>query len=88
AIYMLYVFRKMFFMQKESQLETCSLHAREILSLIPIVVLIFYLGIAPKIFLDPLNKDADFIVEKMKERAIDDQTIRFLNHLEGENNVR
>ncbi|MFK0415111.1 NADH-quinone oxidoreductase subunit M [Campylobacter coli] len=88
AIYMLHVFRKMFFMQKESQLETCSLHAREILSLIPIVVLIFYLGIAPKIFLDPLNKDADFIVEKMKERAIDDQTIRFLNHLEGENNVR
>lgn len=88
AIYMLNVFRKMFFMQKNNELENFSLHAREILALIPIVALIFYLGIAPKVFLNPLSKDADFLIEKMKERAINNNSIDFLNHLKGENNVR
>ncbi len=88
AIYMLNVFRKMFFMQKNNELENFSLHVREILALIPIVALIFYLGIAPKVFLNPLSKDADFLIEKMKERAINNNSIDFLNHLKGENNVR
>lgn len=88
AVYMLNVFRKMFFMQKNNELENFSLHAREILALIPIVALIFYLGIAPKVFLNPLSKDADFLIEKMKERAINNNSIDFLNHLKGENNVR
>ncbi|TKX31928.1 NADH-quinone oxidoreductase subunit M [Campylobacter aviculae] len=88
AIYMLAVFRKMFFMQKEMYIEGFSLHTRETLTLVLVAVLIFCLGIMPKIFLEPLEKNANSIIEIMNIRAINTETTDFLNYIKGENNVR
>ncbi|MBZ7953916.1 NADH-quinone oxidoreductase subunit M [Campylobacter sp. W0018] len=88
AIYMLAVFRKMFFMQQDTNLENFSLQAKEIITLIIIAFLIFSLGLAPKIFLDPLEKNVNSLVELMKTRSINQENINFLNHIKGENNVR
>lgn len=88
AIYMLNVFRKMFFMQANTLIEPLKLKTRELISLVFISALIFYLGIMPKILLEPLKNEADKIINTMQSRAIDKNTIEFLNHLKGENNAK
>lgn len=87
AVYMLNLFRKIFFMQKEGEIAKFNLHLRETLALIPIVFLIFYLGIAPKIFLDPLQKDAKVLIEIMNLRAVEQNTLDFLSKI-GESNAK
>ncbi|MCH5336068.1 MAG: NADH-quinone oxidoreductase subunit M [Campylobacter sp.] len=87
AIYMLSVFRQMFFMQKEGEITGFKLHLREILALIPICFLIFYLGIAPKIFLDPIQKNVNVLIEIMNLRAVEQNTLEFLSKI-GESNAK
>ncbi|KAA6227267.1 MULTISPECIES: NADH-quinone oxidoreductase subunit M [unclassified Campylobacter] len=81
AIYMLYVLRKICFMQEKSSLINFSLHSREIIALIPMVCLVFYLGISPKVLLYPIEKDVDKILEVMNIRAVEQDTINFLHAL-------
>lgn len=87
SIYMLDVFRKMFFMQKESEFVGFRLYLRELLALIPIAFLTFYLGIAPKIFLEHLQKDAKTLIEIMNLRAVEQNTLNFLSKI-GASNVK
>ncbi|MCX2682658.1 NADH-quinone oxidoreductase subunit M [Campylobacter sp. MIT 21-1685] len=87
AVYMLAVFRRMFFMSKDTELIGFNLHLREIFTLIFVVILIFALGIAPKIFLEPLHKDANVLLKIMNERAVESDSLNFLSQI-GENNVQ
>lgn len=86
AIYMLAVFRRMFFMSKDSELAGFCLHLREKLALVPIVILIFALGIAPKIFLESLEQDAQKLIKIMNQRAVENNTLDFLSKI-GKSNV-
>ncbi|EAI0686780.1 NADH-quinone oxidoreductase subunit M [Campylobacter upsaliensis] len=78
AIYMLAVFRKIFFMQKEGEIASFGLKMREILALIPVIALIFYLGIAPNILLKPLQDEAKSLQEMMHLRALEQKSVNFL----------
>ena len=79
AIYMLAVFRKIFFMQGQSAISNFKLKMREILALIPIVALIFYLGIAPNVLLKPLQDEARALQEIMELRVVEQDSVDFLN---------
>ena len=87
AIYMLSVFRKIFFMQKDSFLESFSLNFKEILSLVCVVFVIFYLGIFPNFILKPLQKDANELIKTMNIRAIEQESLKFLSKM-GETNAK
>jgi len=81
AIYMLDVFRKAFFIQKESKIPSFSLCLGEKLSLGVIVILIFYLGLAPNVFLDPIKKESDNLLQVMKQSASNKESIDLLSGL-------
>ena len=87
AIYMLSVFRKIFFMQKDSFLESFSLNFKEILSLVCVVFVIFYLGIFPNFILKPLQKDANELIKTMNIRAVEQESLKFLSKM-GETNAK
>lgn len=88
AIYMLNIFRKTFFMQKDENILSFKLKAREIIALIPVVGLIFYLGIAPNVILNPVEKDVSLLLKIGENRSIDLNTAIFLDSLKGECNVK
>ncbi|MDO4673574.1 NADH-quinone oxidoreductase subunit M [Campylobacter sp.] len=81
AVYMLAVFRKIFFMQTSVPLSAFRLKARQILALSPMVFLIFYLGIAPKFLLEPLENESKNLHKVMHLRAIEKDTLDFLSQL-------
>ncbi|QWU79565.1 NADH:quinone oxidoreductase I, membrane subunit M [Campylobacter novaezeelandiae] len=85
AIYMLNLFRKMFFMQKDNDIIGFKLYFREVFVLGIATILIFYLGIAPKIFLEPLQENSKELINTMSIKAIEQSTIEFLSNLKGEN---
>ena len=87
AIYMLNLFRNMFFMEKQGNFASFKLKTREILALIPVVFLIFYLGIAPNTILNNIEKNTSFLLEVMQYKAIDFDTKIFLNKLKGDVNA-
>lgn len=87
AIYMFAVFRKIFFMQKQSFIEGFSLRFREIIALVCIVVMIFGLGLMPNILLKPIQKDVDNLIKTMNIRAVEQNTLDFLSKI-GEANVK
>ncbi|HEG1479686.1 TPA: NADH-quinone oxidoreductase subunit M, partial [Campylobacter jejuni] len=87
AIYMFAVFRKIFFMQKQSFIENFSLRLREIVALVCIVVMIFGLGLMPNILLKPIQKDVDNLIKTMNIRAVEQNTLDFLSKI-GEANVK
>ncbi|HEF6235406.1 TPA: NADH-quinone oxidoreductase subunit M [Campylobacter jejuni] len=87
AIYMFAVFRKIFFMQKQSFIEGFSLRFREIVALVCIVVMIFGLGLMPNILLKPIQKDVDNLIKTMNIRAVEQNTLDFLSKI-GEANVK
>ncbi|PVX04321.1 proton-conducting transporter transmembrane domain-containing protein, partial [Campylobacter jejuni] len=87
AIYMFAVFRKIFFMQKQSFIEGFSLLFREIVALVCIVVMIFGLGLMPNILLKPIQKDVDNLIKTMNIRAVEQNTLDFLSKI-GEANVK
>ncbi|HEC1275954.1 TPA: NADH-quinone oxidoreductase subunit M, partial [Campylobacter jejuni] len=87
AIYMFAVFRKIFFMQKQSFIENFSLRFREIVALVCIVVMIFGLGLMPNILLKPIQKDVDNLIKTMNIRAVEQNTLDFLSKI-GEANVK
>ncbi|TEY17707.1 NADH-quinone oxidoreductase subunit M, partial [Campylobacter sp. CH185] len=87
AIYMFAVFRKIFFMQKQSFIENFSLRLREIVALVCIIVMIFGLGLMPNILLKPIQKDVDNLIKTMNIRAVEQNTLDFLSKI-GEANVK
>ncbi|TEY03181.1 NuoM family protein [Campylobacter sp. US33a] len=81
AIYMLSVFRKMFFMGEESHVSRFTLKTREIIGLSIVVILIFYLGISPSVFLNPIEANVNELLNIMQLKATDQASIEFLSDL-------
>jgi NADH-quinone oxidoreductase subunit M len=65
AIYMLHLFRKMFFgpLSNPKNKELTDLTGKEIAIMIPLVVLMIVMGVAPNLFLDPMQPSINGLVE-------------------------
>jgi NADH-quinone oxidoreductase subunit M len=68
AAYMLWLYRKVVFgqMTKESLKAITDMDAREIAVFTPLIVLVFWMGIYPNTFLEPLRKPVERLLEQTK----------------------
>ena len=72
SIYMLALFKKSFFgpVRHEKNLSLTDLDNRELTALIPLVLIVVWLGIYPKPVLDPINNSVNHLLTQMKDKAI------------------
>ncbi|MDR2636020.1 MAG: NADH-quinone oxidoreductase subunit M [Campylobacteraceae bacterium] len=82
AVYMLRLYRKSFFgeVTKKANQNLKDLYARELLALVPITVLIIFLGIYPKVILNPLEESVKSTLQIMSQNAQKYETKLFLEH--------
>jgi NADH-quinone oxidoreductase subunit M len=71
AIYMLYMFQKMFLgpLSKDENRGLKDIGVREILCLVPLVVLIFWIGLYPRPFFDLMGPSVDRLVAALQTAA-------------------
>ncbi len=72
AVYMLFMFQKMFLgpVTKEENRKLLDLNWREIATLVPLLVLIFWIGLYPKPFFDLMAPAVDHLVAAIKVAAV------------------
>jgi len=71
AIYMLAAYKKMFFgeVTKEENKNLPDVNKRELIALVPLVIITIWLGIYPKPILGPINTSVESVVQLMHEKA-------------------
>ena len=72
AIYMLYMFQKMFLgpLDKDENLKLKDVNAREIVTLVPLLVFIFWIGLYPKPFFDLMAPAVEHLVTVLQSAAL------------------
>ncbi len=86
AIYMLAAYKKMFFgeVTKEENKNLPDVNKRELIALIPLVIITIWLGIYPKPILAPINTSVESVVQLMHDKAVtDDAKARIPNLIQG-----
>jgi len=75
AIYMLAAYKKMFFgeVTNEKNRNLPDVNKRELIALVPLVIITVWLGIYPKPLLDPINTSVESVVQLMHDKAITDE---------------
>ena len=71
AIYMLAAYKKMFFgeVTKEENKNLPDVNKRELIALVPLVIITVWLGVYPKPVLGPINTSVEAVVQLMHEKA-------------------
>ncbi|MCF6340212.1 MAG: NADH-quinone oxidoreductase subunit M [Sulfurimonas sp.] len=72
AIYMLSAYKKMFFgkVTKEENKNLPDVNKRELIALVPLVIITIWLGIYPKPVLGPISNSVESLVSLMHEKAV------------------
>ncbi len=72
AIYMLAAFKKVFFgeVTKEENKNLPDLNKKELIALVPLLIISIWLGVYPKPVLGPINNSVESIVQLMHDKAI------------------
>lgn len=72
AIYMLSAYKKMFFgvVTHEENRNLPDVNKTELLALIPLLIITIWLGIYPKVLLEPINKSVEGVVTLMHEKSL------------------
>ena len=75
AIYMLSAYKKTFFgeVTKEENRALSDLNFREYATLIPLTILVIFLGVYPKPVLEPVDKSVKAVVSIMHQKAITEE---------------
>ena len=91
AIYMLAAYKKMFFgeVTKEENKNLPDVNKRELIALVPLVIITIWLGIYPKPVLGPINTSVESIVQLMHDKAITPEAKkRIPNLIKGASNTQ
>ena len=86
AIYMLAAYKKMFFgnVTIEQNKNLPDVNKRELIALVPLVVITIWLGVYPKPVLEPINNSVESIVQLMHDKSITQEAkSRIPNLIEG-----
>ena len=72
AVYILFMFQKLFLgpVDKEENRKLFDLNVREILVLVPLIVLIFWIGLYPKPFFNLIAPAVDQVVAALQTAAV------------------
>jgi NADH-quinone oxidoreductase subunit M len=72
AIYMLFMFQKLFLgpLDKEENKTLKDLNWREVITLVPLIVLIFWIGLYPKPFFDLMSNSVEGVVSALQAAAL------------------
>jgi len=83
AIYMLSAYKKMFFGEVtiEENKNLPDVNKRELIALIPLVIITVWLGIYPKPILGPINTSVESVVQLMHEKAQTDEAKKRIPNL-------
>lgn len=83
AIYMLAAYKKIFFGQvtNEKNRNLPDVNARELVALVPLVVITIWLGVYPKPLLTPINNSVESIVQLMHEKSITEEAKKRIPNL-------
>lgn len=81
AVYMLVLFARIFYgrLNNPLNLGLLDLNARELCAIVPLVLVVAWLGIYPKPILNPINNGSLGVLSLMQNRAVSDKTREFLN---------
>ena len=84
AIYMLAAYKKMFFgeVTKEENKNLPDVNKRELIALVPLVVITIWLGIYPKPVLGPINTSVEAVVQLMHEKATSEEAKKRIPNLD------
>ena len=76
SVYMLNSFKKSFFgpVRHEKNLALKDLDKRELSALIPLVIIVVWLGVYPKPLLEPIDNSVQYMLTQMKAKAISPAT--------------
>ncbi len=71
AIYMLIAYKRMFFgeVTKEENRNLPDVNKRELIALVPLVIITIWLGVYPKPVLEPINNSVESVVQLMHNKA-------------------
>jgi NADH-quinone oxidoreductase subunit M len=72
AVYLLYMFQKLFLgpVTKEENRVLSDINWREILTLAPLIILIFWIGLYPNPFLNLMSASVDQLLNAMQTAAV------------------
>ncbi|HXG58627.1 MAG TPA: NADH-quinone oxidoreductase subunit M [Thermoanaerobaculia bacterium] len=79
AAYLLWLYQRVFWgpLDNPANQKLPDLNGREIATLVPLVVLMVWIGIAPKVFFDTIEKPVDYIVQKVDRSYFDKQPMTY-----------
>ncbi|WP_324171381.1 NADH-quinone oxidoreductase subunit M [Sulfurimonas sp.] len=86
AIYMLAAYKKIFFgeVKNEKNKNLPDVNKRELIALIPLVIITIWLGIYPKPVLGPISNSVESIVQLMHDKAITDEAKKRIPNIVSE----
>ncbi|WP_172200629.1 NADH-quinone oxidoreductase subunit M [Campylobacter sp. RM16188] len=81
AVYMLHLFARVFYGEcKEENLKLADLNLNELVALVPLCLLVIYLGVRPNAVLAPIDLSVKTMVEKMHVNAKTKKAKEFIEH--------
>ena len=85
AIYMLIAYKKMFFgeVTKEENRNLPDVNKRELIALVPLVIITVWLGIYPKPVLEPINNSVESVVQLMHNKATTEEAKMKIPNVSG-----
>jgi len=85
AIYMLAAYKKMFFgeVTKEENRNLPDVNKRELIALVPLVLITVWLGIYPKPVLGPINNSVESVVQLMHNKATSEEAKMRIPNVSG-----
>lgn len=82
AAYMLWLYQRVFFMETNPKVQGCTdINMREIMTLVPLVVLVFWIGIYPNTFLSFMDVSVQHLVSRVNSPGLQNLQQNMAQHI-------